>query len=130
MTAPEKSQLISRNIIVCQYLWRFMKILIDLHISAKICQDPLRSTKICQDLLRSDGLCEDLLGSVKICNDQIYLDYFVITLTFWVAADPPEKEWLMAIEMFISQKTARDWMSLSLLFTKKEKFARHLKKDL
>ena len=34
----------------------------------------------------------------------------------------------MAIEMFISQKTARDWMSLSLLFTKKEKFARHLKK--
>ena len=74
-----KSQLISRIITMSQYLWRFMKILIDLHISAKICQDPSRSTKICQDLLRSaeiwwnmwrsGGICQDLLRSAKICWD-------------------------------------------------------------
>ena len=32
------------------------------------------------------------------------------------------------MEMFISGKAAREWMSLCLIFTKKEKFARHLKK--
>ena len=74
-----KSQLISRIITMSQYLWRFMKILIDLHISAKICEDPSRSTKICQDLLRSaeiwwnmwrsGGICQDLLRSAKICWD-------------------------------------------------------------
>ena len=81
-----KSQLISRIITMSQYLWRFMKILIDLHISAKICQDPSRSTKICQDLLRSaeiwwnmwrsGGICQDLLRSAKIYWD--LMDYVKI----------------------------------------------------
>ena len=59
-----------------------------------------------------------------------------ITLTFCVAPwldrfappDAPKKEWLMAMEMFISEKVAREWMNLFLFYTKKEKFVRLLKK--
>ena len=72
---------------------------------------------------RSGKIWQDLLKSVKICNDQIY--DFEITLTFCVA---PEKDWLVVMEMFISEKAAREWMSLNLWFTKKVMSARHLKK--
>ena len=70
-----KSQQISRNITMCQYLWWFVKILKDLSRSAEICQDLPRSAKICWDLLksfkiywnmwRSEKIWQDLMGSVK-----------------------------------------------------------------
>ena len=70
-----KSQQISRNIKMCQYLWWFVKILKDLSRSAEICWDLPRSAKICWDLLksfkiywnmwRSEKIWQDLMGSVK-----------------------------------------------------------------
>ena len=75
-----KSQLISRIITMSQYLWRFMKILIDLHISAKICQDPSRSTKICQDLLRSAEIWWNMWRSGGICQNMQWPN---ISWWFW-----------------------------------------------
>ena len=75
-----KSQLISRIITMSQYLWRFMKILIDLHISAKVCQDPSRSTKICQDLLRSAEIWWNMWRSGGICQNMQWPN---ISWWFW-----------------------------------------------
>ena len=84
MLAHLKSEVISRNVTMCQYLWWFVKILKDLLRSVKICTDPSRSAKISKDLLRSVKICVDLLRSVKICWD--LSKYFKIYWNMWRSA--------------------------------------------
>ena len=70
---------------ICEDLSRSAKILLDLLRSANVFQDLLEYVKIWKDLTRSAGICQNMQR-----------------LTFCVAADAPEKEWLMTMEMFVS----------------------------
>ena len=65
----------------------------DLLRYVEICSDQSRSAEIFQNLSRSIGICKVLTGSAGI-KVKIYKCYFEITLTFYVAANAPEKEWL------------------------------------
>ena len=98
-------------------IFEYVNICEDLIRSAEISEDLLRSHKICKDLLRSVEMCKDLTKSAKICQNMQALNtliLFEITLTFVLLLDISaplnalEKEWQMAMEMFLSEKAARE----------------------
>ena len=114
-----------------------VKICTDLSRSVKICQDLSRSVKIYQDLPRPVKICEDLSRSAKILQD--LLEYVKIWICGWCprsvdqicgsVADAPEQEWLMAMEMFISDEAVSEWRRLSIIY-KESKVCKTFEKDL
>ena len=116
---------------ICPDLRRSTQIWTDLHGSEKIFPDLRRSALILQDLSWSVGRGEDLERSAKISGD---LSKYAMTkynclksslpYVFWLDRFAPlggtEKEWEM--EMSICEKAVSEWISFTLVFTKKEGF--------
>ena len=50
-------------------------------------------------------------------------------LTFCFAADAPEKEWLMTMEMFVSEEAVSEWKRWSIVY-KKRQVGKTFEKDL
>ena len=113
---------LSRSVKICQDLSRSVKIYQDLPRPVKICEDLSRSAKILQDLLEYVKIWRDLTRSTGICQNMQWL-------TFCVVADAPEQEWLMAMEMFISDEAVSEWRRLSIIY-KESKVCKTFEKDL